>query len=37
MVRINVGKAQPAVMATEARLHGLENIGPLQEVETDHR
>lgn len=37
MVGVDVGQAQAAVMAVEARLHWLENICPLQEVETDHR
>lgn len=36
-VGVDVGKAQAAVMAVEARLHRLEHIRPLQEVQTDHR
>lgn len=36
MVGVDVGKAQAAVMAVEARLHRLEHICPLQEVQADH-
>lgn len=37
MVGIDVRQAQATVMAGEARLHWLEHICPLQEVQTDHR
>ncbi len=37
MVGVNVGQAQASVMAVKARLHWLEHICPLQEVQTDHR
>lgn len=37
MVGVDVGQAQAAVMAVKARLHRLEDVRPLQEVQTDHR
>lgn len=37
MVGIDVGQAQAAVVAVIPRIHRLEHIGPLQEIETDHR
>lgn len=35
VVGVNVGQTQTAVVAGEARLHRLEHVRPLQEVETD--
>lgn len=37
MVGVDIGQAQAAVMAVEARLHRLKYIRPLQEVQADHR
>lgn len=37
MVGVDVGQAQAAVMAVEARLYRLEHIRPLQKVQADHR
>lgn len=34
---LDVGEAQAAVAAAEAHQHRLEEVAPLQEVETDHR
>lgn len=37
VVGVDVGKAQAAVVAVEARLRWLKHIRPLQEVQADHR
>lgn len=34
---LDVGEAQAAVAAAESHQHRLEEVAPLQEVETDHR